>query len=242
METLAPERPRLDLPAVAGPGWRGGYPVWAASWRGVEVRFVGRGAGGTRTAILARVEGRALPVAQAKQVHSDRVLPGRAGYCGRGDGLWTDRPGLALSVITADCVPVLLAGGGRIGAVHAGWRGVAAGVVERAVAALGADPGEIAAWIGPAIGVCCYEVLEEVAAAVAGASAAGVVAPGAGSDGRPHLDLAGAVRLQLVRAGVPEPRVVLRCTRCDPERLWSYRREGQGVGRNVAYVWRTGER
>ena len=229
---------RSVVPAgIRGPEYLGGYPVWSASGAGVEVRFVGRGLGGTRTAILARVAGRELPVAQAKQVHSDSVLVAREGFCGRGDALWTDRTGLALSVITADCVPLVLAGGGRVAAVHAGWRGVVAGVVGRAVAALGAPPGELAAWIGPAIGVCCYEVGEEVAEAVAGATDPGVVAPGAGADGRPHLDLAGAVRRQLARAGVPEPRILVHCTRCDPERLWSYRREGQGVGRNVAYVW-----
>lgn len=229
--------PPIGAPPVAEPVWRGGYPVWEAAAGGVEVRFVGRGLGGTRTAIFERAAGRELPVAQAKQVHSDRVLAAREGFCGRGDALWTGQPGLALSVITADCVPLLLAGGGRAAAVHAGWRGVVAGVVERAVAALGVAPGELAAWIGPAIGVCCYEVGEEVAERVAAASQPGVVAPGAGRGGRPHLDLAGAVRHQLVHAGVPEPRIVLRCTRCDPERLWSYRREGDGVGRNIAYVW-----
>lgn len=243
MTSPASQRSTPVPAAVTGPAYRGGYPVWSASAGGVEVRFVGRGAGGTRTAILARVEGGALPVAQAKQVHSERVLAAREGFCGRGDALWTGRPGLALSVITADCVPVVVAwtgaGGGRLAAVHAGWRGVVAGVVERAVAALGAPPGELAAWIGPAIGVCCYEVGAEVAQRVAAASGPEVVTPGAGSGGRPHLDLPGAVRRQLVCAGVPEPRTVLCCTRCDAERLWSYRREGEGVGRNVAYVWMT---
>lgn len=230
---------------VAGPGFQGHHPVWKTSGGGVESRFVGRGLGGTRTAILRQVEGRELRVAQAKQIHSERVLAARPGYVGRGDALWTDRPGLALSVITADCVPVLLAAPDRrrIAAVHAGWRGITAGVIERAVEALAAPPDEIEAWIGPAIGVCCYEVGEDVAEQVVAATGPAVVAPPPlqGPDGtaggRPHLDLPGAARHQLVRAGVPEPRVVIRCTRCDDENLWSYRREGSGVGRNVAYVW-----
>lgn len=234
---------------VAGPGFEGNHPVWRASNGGLEVRFVGRGPGGTRTAILRRVEGRELPVAQARQIHSDRVLPARPGHVGEGDALWTDRRGLALSVITADCVPLVLASSDRrrIAAVHAGWRGIVAGVVERTVEALGVPADELEAWIGPAIGICCYEVGEEVAGQVAEAAGPEVVAPGrrlrpegdAGraAEPRPHLDLAGAVGRQLVRLGVPAPRTVVRCTRCDGEKLWSYRREGSGVGRNVAYVW-----
>lgn len=230
---------------VDGPVLRGGHPVWWASGHGVEVRFVGRGAGGTRTEILGRVEGAEVPpVAEAKQVHSATVLPARDGFCGEGDALWTGEAGLALSVITADCVPVLLAApeaaGGRIAAVHAGWRGIEAGVVERALAALDAPPATLVAWIGPSIGACCYEVSEEVAERVAAVSDPSVVAGERSPRGRPHLDLAGAVRHQLLRAGVPEPRVVVRCTRCDAERLWSYRREGKGVGRNVAFIWRRG--
>jgi YfiH family protein len=245
-------------PPLHGPLWRGDHPVWSASVGPVEVRFVGRGLGGTRAAILRRVEGREIPVAEAKQVHSDGVLavgprgvPGgddlhdeqggeRSGKV-EGDALWTDVPGIALSVITADCVPVLLAerGGDRIAAVHAGWRGLVAGVIPRAIEALGAPPGSLDAWIGPAIGICCYEVGEDVAAAVVGASAPRVMRETPGRPHvRPHLDLAAAARHQLERAGVEAIRGVDACTHCDPERLWSYRREGPGGGRNVAYVWR----
>ena len=250
----APSTPPLD-----GPIWRGDHPVWAASAGPVEVRFVGRGLGGTRAAILRRVEGREIPVAEAKQVHSDGVLAvspdGVAGgddlYDGlhderggersgqvEGDALWTDVPGIALSVITADCVPVLLAerGGDRIAAVHAGWRGLIAGVIPRALETLGARPESLDAWIGPAIGVCCYEVGDDVAAAVVGAAAPHVMRS---TPERPHLDLTAAARHQLETAGVEAIRTVGACTHCDPERLWSYRREGPGGGRNVAYVWRT---
>ena len=240
MARLDHDLARASAP-VGGPSSEGSHPVWQASIGAVEVRFVGKGLGGTRTAILRQVEGRELPVAQAKQIHSDRVLAARPGYAGRGDALWTDQAGLALSVITADCVPLLLAapGHGRVAAVHAGWRGIVAGVVERVVDALGVPPNELDAWIGPAIGVCCYEVGEDVAERVVEATGPEVVAPGRrlGPGRRPHLDLPGAARHQLTRAGVPAPRVVVRCTRCDGDRLWSYRREGRGAGRNVAYIW-----
>jgi YfiH family protein len=99
--------------------------------------------------------------------------------CGEGDALVTDRAGLALSVITADCVPVLVEAGAQVAAVHAGWRGLVAGVLaataER-LAAGGAPPAaEWIAWIGPTIGACCYEVDEDVAARVAEASSPAVV-------------------------------------------------------------------
>ena len=134
-------------------------------------------------------------------------------------------------------------------AVHAGWRGIVAGVVPRALDALaerGVPPTAVAAWIGPSIGACCYEVSEEVAVRVASVSGPECVVPrpaggphSGGSDGSglPHLDLVAAVRHQLTVAGVPSPRVVLRCTRCDAETLWSYRREGKAAGRNHAFVW-----
>lgn len=205
---------------------------------------MGRGPGGRRAAraeVLEAVEDRPLPVAGLQQVHSARVVAARPGICGEGDALWTDRPGLALSVVTADCVPVVLAGPGesgpRVAAVHAGWRGIVAGVVPRTVEALGVAPDAVEAWVGPAIGACCYEVGEEVAAEVAEVAGTGCVVPAAAIGGRPHLDLPGAVRAQLEEAGVRAPRIVVRCTRCDGERLWSYRRAGKRAGRNHAFVW-----
>ncbi len=245
MRKAPPTTTDEPTPPLGGPVPAGGHPVWAARAGPVELRFVGRGAGGSRSEILERVEGSHLPVAAARQVHSDRVLEARPGPCGEGDALWTDRRGLALSVITADCVPVVLAaiGGspsraaGPVAVIHAGWRGIEAGVVGRTVRELGVAPAQLGAWIGPAIGACCYEVSDEVAARVAGASGPGVVVAGPGE--RPHLDLPGAVRRQLLAAGVGEPRIVVRCTRCDAESLWSYRREGRGAGRNLAFVWIT---
>jgi YfiH family protein len=223
----------LSGPALARELWH-----WQARAPGVEVRFTGRGPRLGAPAALARLQTAAPPAAWLRQVHSARVLPAAPGECGEGDALVTRRPGLALAVATADCVPVLLAAPDAAAAVHAGWRGVAAGVVPAAVADLGGDPRRLTAWIGPAIGACCYEVGYEVVASVAARSDAAVATPGPG--GRPHLDLVAAARTQLHAAGVGAVHVVLRCTRCDPERLWSYRREGPGVGRNWAFVWLTG--
>jgi YfiH family protein len=147
--------------------------------------------------------------------------------------------GLALSVITADCVPVLLATAeGHLAAIHAGWRGIAGGIVPVAARELPRDGQQVRAWIGPAIGPCCYEVEGDVARAVAEASSAEAVVPGAGRDGRPHLDLRLAVRHQLEREGFPSPRRLGPCTRCHPEWLHSYRGSGPAAGRNVAFIWR----
>jgi YfiH family protein len=223
-------------PMIEGPFHEGGHWVWRARRGDVEVRFAGRGPAGEREDVLGRIEAEAPPVAWAKQIHSAVALPARPGRCGEGDAVYGDAPGLALSVVTADCVPVLLAGpDGHLAAVHAGWRGLVGGVIAETLKAAGGGPGWTA-WIGPAIGPCCYEVGGEVAEQVAAASGPEVVVavPGA----RPHLDLVAAARRQLTDAGVVEVHSVAACTQCDSEQLHSYRREGKGAGRNIAFIWR----
>lgn len=221
---------------IAGPLQRGGHWLWEARGAGVRVLFAGAGPAAGREEVLARVAGRALPLAWAKQVHSATVLPAAAGSCGEGDALVSGDPGLALAVATADCVPVLLAGPAGVAAVHAGWRGLAAGVLPAAVRAATPAPDRWTAWIGPAIGACCYEVGDDVAERVAAASSPEIVTQGPA--GRPHLDLSAAARRQLAAAGVGTIHLLLHCTRCDAERLASFRRDGKAAGRNYAFVWR----
>ncbi|MBW8875943.1 MAG: peptidoglycan editing factor PgeF [Acidobacteria bacterium] len=219
-----------------GPFVRGGFPVWTARLGDVEVRFTGRGPTNDCEEILRAIEPDSPPLAWAKQVHSAVALPARPGACGEGDALYTGEPGLTLSVVTADCVPVLIAGPEGIAAVHAGWRGIAGGVILATLEKMTGGPGERTAWIGPAIGRCCYEVGEDVAGQVVAASAPEVSHPG--PKGKPHLDLQAAARLQLERAGVGQVFVLPCCTRCEEEKLWSYRREGKAAGRNLAFIWR----
>jgi YfiH family protein len=222
---------------LEGPELAGGHWVWRSRKGPAEVVFAGRGPAGERDEVLSRVAGEApKDLAWAKQIHSPTVLPAQAGACGEGDALWTDRAGLALSVVTADCVPVVLAGPGGIAAVHAGWRGLVNGVISATLCELPGQLSEWTAWIGPAIGACCYEVDEDVAAQVIASSDPAVAVPGPA--GRPHLDLPGVARRQLEAAGVGEVVWLVRCTRCDEEKLSSYRREGKGGGRNVAFIWR----
>lgn len=248
----------------------GGLPVWrdelerdpglGGDGERVEVRFVGRGPvpRPAHREVLAALEARGgggggnpPEPAWAEQIHSARVLEASAGGCGEGDALVTTRTGLALSVVTADCVPVLLASaepGGPVAAVHAGWRGIAAEIVPRALERLEVPASGVVAWTGPAIGPCCYEVGTEVAERVARVSPAHGLAdivrrPRDPSREKPHLDLVAAVRAQLVAAGVDDVRCADRCTRCHPGELWSYRREGVAAGRNYGFVWvRTEER
>jgi YfiH family protein len=227
------------LPLLHGPTQEAGYAVWKARHGDVEVRFTGRGPHGSdedREAVLRAIEPAAPPLAWAKQIHSATALPARAGFCGEGDALYTQEARLALSVITADCVPVLLAGPGGLAAIHAGWRGIVGRILETTIQRLKGRPDEWTAWVGPAIGACCYEVDADVAARVAGASGPGIAIPGPA--GKPHLDLPGAARMQLERAGVGQVIVLPRCTRCDEASLWSYRREGKGAGRNLGLIWR----
>jgi hypothetical protein len=96
---------------------------------------------------------------------------------------------------------------------------------------------ETTAWIGPAIGPCCYEVGPEVARMVAAAGGAESVREG--PRGRPHADLAGAVERQLRAEGVTRIVSLALCTRCHPEWLWSHRRDGERAGRNLALIWRS---
>jgi YfiH family protein len=139
------------------------------------------------------------------------------------DGLVTDEPGRALMLVTADCLPIALArtDGARLAVLHAGWRGLLAGIVEAGVSAV---EGEVTAAVGPGIGPCCYEVGEEVAAPFRARFGDQVV-----RDGR--LDLPGAAESALREAGVTEIERSQHCTACEPELFFSHRRDQGRTGR-----------
>ncbi len=216
--------------------WRDAPAAWGAESGEVRVRFVGRRSAASREEALAEIADAPPPrLAWAQQVHGRAVLAARPGPCGAGDALHTEERGLALAIATADCVPVLLAAEAGIAAVHAGWRGLVAGVLSAALERLAGEPAAVRAWIGPAIGPCCYEVGDEVAEAVAGAGRGDAVRRREGRP-RPHLDLHLATRLELAAAGVRQVHALALCTRCTPT-LWSYRRDGSAAGRNLAFIW-----
>jgi copper oxidase (laccase) domain-containing protein len=122
---------------------------------------------------------------------------------------------------------------GAVAAVHAGWRGVVAGVVERALERLAS--GQVVAAIGPCIGACCFEVGADVGAQIAGACGeAEVVARRVGA--KAYVDLRRAVAAQLAKAGVRDIEQVAGCTRCDAARFHSFRRDGAESGRHLAVI------
>ncbi|HEV3318327.1 MAG TPA: polyphenol oxidase family protein [Solirubrobacteraceae bacterium] len=143
------------------------------------------------------------------------------------DGRATNLHEVGVMALTADCLPVALGASGAVAMVHAGWRGLAAGVLEEGVLALRelGGEGDIAAIIGPGAGPCCYEVGEEVHAAFAGAHRSGR-----------HIDLKALARDRLHTAGVRDVRDVAACTICD-ERYFSYRREHALAGRQAGVAW-----
>jgi YfiH family protein len=180
-------------------------------------------------------------IASAGQVHGSAVATVReGGHVPAHDGLVTDRPGLLLTVVSADCALVLLADAeaGVVGACHSGWRGTAAGVVGKTVEAMtqrGAEAGRMRAYVGPCISAEAFEVGEEVAAAFAEAHV--IRRPGWA---RPHVDLKAAVAAQLRTAGVPEAltETDAACTASDLDRFYSYRAEGGTAGRLIGFIGR----
>ena len=190
--------------------------------------------------------GEEFPLAMLRQIHSDSLhviaaaSENAAPPLREGDGLLAGNTGVLVGVRTADCLPLLLVDrrSRAVAAVHAGWRGsalaIAARAVEKLTSEMGARPENLEAVIGPGIGVCCYEVGEDVAGRFAARFDSAVAERG----GRPHLDLAAVNREQLQEAGVPESQIHLSgmCTRCLAAQFYSYRRDGDKAGRMLAVV------
>ncbi len=175
------------------------------------------------------------PLAMIRQVHGTdvRVLAAPADTAeplAEADGQATASPGVAPIVLVADCLPIAVAGSGAAAILHAGWRGLAGGIVERGVRAvreLGAG-GPLEAVIGPGAGRCCYEVGEEVHDQFA--------SYGADARNGGALDLKAVARLQLQRAGVERVTDVGICTICDRD-FFSHRRDQGVTGRQAGVVW-----
>jgi len=180
-----------------------------------------------RRRLCAEVGAQPEALAMNYQHHSADVLRARAGSRGeRADGLWTEERGLPVLALAADCLPIALAraNGAKpaVAVLHAGWRGLVAGIAAEGVKTLGGGP--VAAMIGPGIGPCCYEVGEEVAAPFRRAFGMGLYRDG-------KLDLWGAAERALRAAGVARVDRVDLCTACNPDRFFSHRRDDGLTGR-----------
>ncbi len=186
-----------------------------------------------------------LALSRPRQVHGARVVWTEGDDdLGEADAVFTRTRGTRVGVLTADCLPILLAAGEVVAAVHAGWRGLAAGVIENAVAELArTEPGAaVVAAIGPSIGSCCYEVDAPVLDPLRARYGAPLDAASAPTrPGHARLDLGALAAAALVRAGVAPAaigREAMACTRCDAARFHSYRRDGAAAGRLVHWIER----
>ncbi|MCZ6785321.1 MAG: polyphenol oxidase family protein [Proteobacteria bacterium] len=188
------------------------------------------------------------------QVHGNavaRVGPGFALEPEEADAVVSRASGRAVAVVTADCLPVLACcdDGGAVAAIHAGWRGLGAGVIRSGIAALRAERAgpqcsesacRVVAVVGPHIGLCCYEVDEPVLRSLERRFAGeleGALEPT--RPGHARLDLLALARVELARAGLDRDAIGWlpgTCTRCDPDRFHSYRRDGAGAGRLLHHV------
>lgn len=179
---------------------------------------------------------------QTSQVHGDAVYPVREGegpdvaVRREADALVSRLGGAAVGVRTADCVPVLLGDvvRGQVAAVHAGWKGVVRAVVRQAIEAMDARGESLIAAIGPSIGPCCFEVGDDVAQQLAAEAGDGIVLRRGNQ--QPHVDLWRAVEHQLRAAGVNVIDTLGRCTVCEPEWFFSYRRDGAQSGRMLGVI------
>jgi YfiH family protein len=188
-----------------------------------------------RIPIGLQVHGAEVAVHAGPQEPSPFAEPGRE--LPAVDGHVVSGPGLAPLVLTADCLPVALAGPGGVAMLHCGWRGLAAGILAAGASAVDAA----AAAIGPGIGPCCYEVGDEVLAAFSelgeGIAVAGPAARAGATPGRLHLDLPEVARRLLARAGVREVESAGLCTGCEPELFFSHRRDAGSTGRQAGLAW-----
>ena len=171
-------------------------------------------------------------ITTVRQVHSNVVVDARSVDAStQADALISDLPGTIIGVRTADCVPILIADERlrAVAAVHAGWRGtaqlIAVAAVRELITHFGARLADLHAAIGPAIGLCCYEVGSEVARQF-----------GYDDSGPTHLDLAGINEQQLRVAGVRDVWRADECTFCGAERFYSYRREKEQAGRMRSFI------
>jgi YfiH family protein len=223
-EAVAENRRRLALEAGLPT-----EPVWLAQVHGtsvIDLDAVHRDATGIG----------ANPVNTA----GDRELAGRAvsAALGPADAAFTRQAGRVCAILTADCLPVLLTeeSGGVVAAAHAGWRGLAGGVIEATVRALRVPPERLMAWLGPAIGPKHFEVGAEVREAMLNEDSGAEGAFTLNARGRFMADLGALVRRRLAALGVARIYGGGQCTHADAERYFSHRRDGV-TGRQATLIW-----
>jgi hypothetical protein len=211
-------------------------PVWLTQVHGTRVVDAGQvGSMGSDSIELGLHAASGL---HTGSIESDPIERLPTGTAPEADGSVAFGPGVACAVLTADCLPVIFCtvDGTRVGAAHAGWRGLAAGILEATAAALNRPPHEVMAWIGPGIGADAYEVGPDVREAFVRADAASEAAFVPGQPGRWWADMYRLARLRLAAAGVTTVYGGGLCTYADAERFYSFRRD-RTTGRMATLVW-----
>ncbi len=189
---------------------------------------------------LARALGLARIPSWPRQVHGAVVVEASSTLAAvDADAVVGRTPGEVCSVQTADCLPMLFCShdGAVVAAAHAGWRGLAGGVLEATLRTMARPPAEVMAWLGPAIGPAAFEVGPEVRAAFVSDDSATAAAFRAGAGDRWFADIYRLARLRLERAGVTDVHGGGRCTFRESETFFSYRRDGV-CGRMATLIWR----
>ncbi|AGA34125.1 YfiH family protein; multi-copper polyphenol oxidoreductase laccase [Thioalkalivibrio nitratireducens DSM 14787] len=191
--------------------------------------------------LLADALGLPVPPVWPRQVHGAAVADASDVRDGatEADAVVAGWAGQVCSVQTADCLPVLFASldGRTVAAAHAGWRGLAAGVLEATLQAMGHPPGDVTAWLGPAIGPDAFEVGPEVRAAFLAGDPGAEAAFRSGTGDRWFADIYRLARLRLQHAGIREIHGGGRCTFAESDTFFSYRRDGV-CGRMATLIWR----
>ncbi len=175
-----------------------------------------------------------------RQVHGNRVVVEPSpGETPEADAAITRRAGVVCAVLTADCLPVILASsdGSALAIAHAGWRGLANGILDATVRAMAVSPAGLVAWLGPAISQAAFEVGDEVREQFLDGDQAAEACFAANERGRWQADLYGLARLRLGKLGVAAVTGGEFCTYSEPERFFSYRRDG-ACGRMASFVFR----
>ncbi len=176
------------------------------------------------------------------QVHGIRVADlDVGGSTASADGAHTRRPGRICAILRADCLPLLFAAesGEAVAAAHAGWRGLAGGVIEATVRALALDPGTLLAWLGPAIGPRHFEIGPEVREELLRGDGGAEAAFTPNARGRFMADLQALARRRLARLGIERIYGGGECTFSHPDKYFSHRRDGR-TGRQATLIWLKG--
>jgi YfiH family protein len=232
----APAQVRACSTTRAGGVSRGGYAsLNLADHVGDDPACVAR----NRQRLVERLSLPAAPV-WLRQVHGVTVVDaGQFDAPAGADASVAAQAGVVCAVLTADCLPLLLCDrrGTRVAAAHAGWRGLAAGVIEATVAAMACPAGELLVWLGPAISGQAYVVGDEVRAAFVSHEAAATQAFRPAPDGGWQADLYALARQRLAALGVTAVYGGTHCTFREAARFYSYRRDGARSGRMASLIW-----